>query len=117
MNRERSALDELPQKVFNEDDARDSFLLYVWRISAKPDPNDDSPKGMHYLMDYVHAWLSNGNGIEATAGSYETFLFAILRITDAWMNDRRILDGKGPAYEKPFERDLKGVFHPDRHHD
>lgn len=117
MGQGSSVLSELPSKTFDEDDARDSFLLYVWGISSKPDPSDDSPKGMHYVMDYVRAWLNSGNAVEVTAGSYETFLFVTLRIIDAWANDRRILDGKDPWHERPFERVLKGIFHPDRHHD
>lgn len=110
--------DELPPQVFYEDETRDTFLRWIWSVDFRPNPDDDSPAGMHYLMDYVEQWLDHsGSGysaIEMATGSYEIFLMAILRIVDAWVKDPRILDGKDPALiQTPFQRILKGIFHPD----
>jgi hypothetical protein len=105
---------EFPPKIFEEDDARDSFLVYMWEFIGSPDPNDESPKGKHFLMDYVYAWLHGGNAVEATAGSYETFLFTITRIIDVWVRNPSVLHCRNPGADQPFERHLKGIFHPDQ---
>lgn len=109
--------DELLPRTFYEDEIRDAFLRWIWGTTFRPNPDDDGSAGMHYLIDYVEKWLDfsgdDYSGVEMAAGSYESFLVAILRIVEAWIEDPRILDGKDPApVGKPFQRALKGIFHP-----
>jgi hypothetical protein len=108
--------DQLPPMVFPEDHARNEFLYFMRADTAHmPNPDDHGPDGMNYLMNYVHLWLIKGSAVWDTGGSYETFLFVIQRIIDAWVNDPRLIDSARPGSPSdPTRRDLKGVFHPDR---
>jgi hypothetical protein len=86
--------------------ARDRFADFV-RTYNPTDIHDQDV----YLEPLLAGWLYEGNGIEATAASYDHFLQTVLAITDAILNGTLSLDYAGPD-TPPYPGRLIGLQDP-----
>lgn len=86
----------------------DSFLVETPTVDLKLGLNPPC------LADFIDAWVRDGEGVRVCMGSYETFLVAVILITEEWVNRPGCLDylkcDADGNIEEVFERRVTSVF-------
>jgi len=67
-----------------------------------------------HLDGFIWRWLTEGDAVDATGGDYETYLLAIILITERWSQDPSCLDYRGGNLSgqstAPYERRARSGF-------